>query len=887
MHPPRLAQFLVSVLVAEPEREFLLGDLAEQFAAVRSEGRLVAWRWYWSQVFRSTWHVRQVALWRKTATRARRATSGGRRGIDMATMFREFKLAVRTALKTPGYSAIAVLTLALAIGANTLLFSIASFLLIRPLPIKDAGRLGWVWQINGPSGVDRGPTSVADLLDLRARAKSFTILGGMEQNAGTLTGHGDAQHVTLARVTANFGDIWGLHAANGRLFLPGDDRLGHELSGVLAYHFWQKNFGADAGVVGKTFFLDGRPITIVGVMEPEIELGTLQNYDMWVPLPLDASLPRDQRTVRLTGHLAPGVTLQAADAEIHGLALQLAAAYPATNLNWDAHVVATRQALVGTNTFALLALLTVIVVFVLLIACANLANLVLARVVARRHDFAVRVALGASRLEVVRPLLLENLLLGLVGGLGGLAIAEAGLRMIHATVTDADPFLRQVVIDGYVLAFTVALAVLTPLVFSLWPAISAGRVASAETLRAARSSGGPRTRWQRNVLVGSQVALALSLLVVAGLVLQTIQKLHEIHIGLDINRILSFRVTLPPDQYRDASAWGQFARRAVQELGAVPGVEAAGVASGMPVFDPESVRSLTGTLHDGMKDTDRPWATCFEGSPDFFRAVGIGLLAGRTFDASDAASGQPVAVVSRMTAERYFDSVAGALGRTVSMHARGAADASVRVVGVVADTKNSEATKTSPQIWVPFDQQPLQSMTFVIRSESPGARALDVQAVMRRLNPAVAISEPVTMAKQVQDALASDSILTGLFAGFAMLALALAAAGLYGVISYSVGQRQREIGIRLALGAAPARIGRLVLTEGLKVTGCGIVVGLGLAALLAHGTASSLDLQGISPNDPKTFGAVIALLLVVAIVAIWGPARRAMRVDPVTTLRAD
>jgi putative ABC transport system permease protein len=885
MRPPRLAQFLVSVLVAEPEREFLLGDLSEQFAAVRAAGRLAAWRWYWSQALRSTWQARHIAAWRRAATRQRRATEGGRRGIDMVTLFREFKLAVRTTLKSPGYSTIAVLTLALAIGANTLLFSIASFLLIRPLPIKDAGRLGWIWQVNGPSGVDRGPTSIADLLDLRARAKSFTMLGGMEPNAGTLTGHGDAQHVTLARVTANFCNIWGLHAVAGRLFLPGEDRPGHEASGVLAYHFWQKDFGADPGVVGKTFFLDGRPITIAGVMEPEIELGTLQTYDLWVPLPLDAALPRDQRTVRLMGHLAPGVTLQAADAEIHTLTLQLSTDHPATNLNWDAHVVGTRQALVGANTFALMALLTVIVIFVLLIACANLANLALARVVARRHDFAVRLALGASRLEVVRPLLLESLLLGVAGGLGGLAIAQAGLQMIHATATDADPFLRQVVIDGYVLAFTIGLAVLTPFMFSLWPAIGAGRVATAETLRAARSSGGPRARWQRDLLVGSQMALALSLLVVAGLVVQTIQKVHEIHIGLDINRILSFRVTLPPDQYRDASAWGQFAREAVRDLGAVPGVEAAAVASGLPVFDPESVRSLSGTLHDGTTDTDRPWASSFEGSPDLFRAAGIGLLAGRTFDASDTAGSQPVAVVSRMTAERYFDSIGGALGRTVRMHGRGTIDTSVRIIGVVADTKNSEAIKTSPQIWVPFDQQPLQSMTFVIRAELPVARAREVQAVMRRLNPAVAISEPVTMAKQVHDVLADDTILTGLFSGFALLALALAAAGLYGVISYSVGQRQREIGIRLALGAAPARIRRMVIAEGLKVTGLGMVVGLGLAALLAQGTSSFL--YGITPHDPTTFGAVVVILFVVALVAVWGPALRAMRLDPVTTLRAE
>ena len=803
----------------------------------------------------------------------------------MSTLWRELRLAARSAAKAPTYSAIAVVTLALAIGANTLLFSIASPLAIRPLPIKDADRLGWIWQKNGPSGVDRGSASIAELLDYRAASRTFTDLGGMAYGGGTLTGHGDAQAVSLVRVTANFGDIWGLHPVIGRLFQPGEDAVGRPIAGVLSHRYWQKTFQGDPDVIGRTFALDGQPITIVGVMEPEIEIGNLATLDIWVPLPLDASEPRDQRTARLVGHLAPRATVQSADAEIHGIATRMAAAHPDTSLNWDARVVSTREAIVGTNTWLIISLLTVVVAFVLLIACANLANLVLTRVVARRQDFAVRLALGASRLQVVRPLLFENLILGLAGGLIGLAIAQAGLRVINATATDVDPYLKQVGIDGYVLTFAVVLSLITPFVFSLWPAMNASRVATAETLRDARTSGGPRARWQRNLLVGSQVALALSLLVVSGLVIQTMNNIHEVHLGLDVKNVLCFNVTLPPNQYKDATARGQFADEALRRLGAIPGVDAAGVVSQMPVFRGDVVRSLSGTLHDGATEADRPWAAWFEASPDLFRAAGIPVLAGRVFTAADGAGTPAVAVVGRMTAEKYFDSVAGAVGRTVTISGRGAADRAVTIVGVVADTKNQDAIKTSPQIWVPFAQTPLQSMTFLVRSADPAARARDVQAVMRRLDSDVAISDLQTLAKMVQDVIADDSILTGLFAGFALLALALAAAGLYGVISYSVGQRQREIGVRLALGAAPSTIRRMVLGDGLKVTGAGMIVGLGLAALLARTTSSML--VGVTPGDVRTFAAVVGLLLVVALVAVWSPAARAMRIDPVRTLRGD
>jgi putative ABC transport system permease protein len=887
MRPPRLARVVVTAFVAEPDREVLLGDLDEQFDATRRRfGGARAWRRYWSQVIRSVWHVRRVAARRRAAAGTVDTAGGSARSVDMGSFFRAVRLAARTAIASPGYSVVTVATLALAIGANTLLFSLASPLVVRPLPIQHADRLGWIWQTNGPSGVTQGASSMPDFLDVRARAKSFSTLGAWEQAAGTLTGHGDAQRVTLNRVTANFCDIWGLHSALGRLFLPGEDAPGRPAVGVLAYHYWQQAFGGDPGILGSTFTLDGRPITIVGVMEKAIEFGDLAAYDVWVPLPIEPTLPRDQRNLRMVGRLRAGVTLETADAEIRDLAARLAADHPATNLNWDARVVSTKQAIVGTNGLVVIGLLTVVVGFVLLIACANLANLVLARVVARRHEFAVRLALGASRLQVVRPLLLESLLLSLAGGAGGLAIAEGGLRAIRAVAGQTSPYWRQVGVDIYVLSFAVALALVTPLIFSLGPAMSAGRAGPAGTLRDARSSGGPKARWQRHLLVGSQVALALSLLVVSSLVVQTVERLQHVPIGMDLDRVLTFRVALPAGQYTDARAWDRFATGAIDELGALPGVEAAAVTSRMPVVDTETVRSLTGTLHDGTKDADRPWATFFAASPGMFRAAGITLLAGRAFDATDTASSEPVAVVSRTTADRYFDGVSAALGRTITVHGRDATDRAVRIVGVATDTRSADIVRISPQIWVPFDQEPVQTMTLVLRSESPGGQAAAARAVMRRLNPDVAISAPITLRKRIQDDFAEDNaVLTGLFSGFAMLALALAAAGLYGVLSYSVGQRRREIGVRLALGAAPKAIRRMVVVEALRVTGIGAAAGLVLGRLLAQGTASFL--YGVTPNDPVTFAAALGVLLAVALVAVWIPARRAMRVDPVKTLRAD
>lgn len=802
----------------------------------------------------------------------------------MWNFWRDVRLACRTALRSPGYSTITIVTLGLAIGANTLLFSIAGPLIIRGFPIHDPGRVGWVSMSNQPQGItDRGRSSLPDFLDWRASARSFTDLAAYALREGTMTGAGDAERILTARATANLPTVWGVQPARGRLFQPGEDAPGRAKVGVLSSRFWRERFNAEETAVGQTLFVDGEPVTIVGVMAPEIELGTFSLIDIWTPLPLDASAPRDERTLRVMGRLASGATVQSASAEIAGLAAALARDHVNTNKDWAASVVSTQEAMASSDTYVILALMGVVVVFVLLIACVNLANLVLARTVARRHEFAVQAALGASRLQLIRPLLLESFVLSLTGGGLGLGVAAAGLRGIKAMAYE--PFFKVLSIDGPVLIFTAIVAVLTPALFSLWPAISAGRAGAADAIRENRGTAGRKASRRRAVLVVSEIALALSLLVMSGLIVQSMLHLQRVQLGVDVPHLVTFRFDLPKDRYPDDGSRSAFARDVSAALAALPRSSGAAVLSHLPVFDGEVVRTLTGTPHDSGQDGERAWASWYAVTPGYFETAGVRLAAGRRFDDRDRSGAQPVALLSRLAAERYFGDAASAVDRTVTVTGRGAPDRVVAIVGVAEDTRDSQVTRTSPQIYVPFDQWPSAAMSVLLRADDPKGVVADVRPVMRALDPNVAVANLRTLEQVVNEDLASARIINSLFIGFALLALALAAAGLYGVISYSISQRRREIGVRLALGAAPAAIWRMVLAEGLRVTAIGVVVGLLLAVGLAQAARSILF--GVGAGDLATFGGVTLGVLLVAVAAMLNPAARAMRVDPVRTLRAD
>lgn len=798
-------------------------------------------------------------------------------------MLRDFKLGIRTAFHSPGYSIVAIVTMALAIGANTLLFSLANPLVVRPLPLGDPDSIGWIRQMNGPRGVTIGRTSMPDFLDFRRQAQSFRSLAAREMSAGTLVGHGDARRVTLAKVTTNLPVVWGLSPVQGRLFLDGEDVPGRAPVGVLSHRFWREAFNEDPGVVSRTLTLDGQTLTIVGVMDPRIEFGNIVDIDIWVPLPLDAGRARDERVLSVMGTLAPGATVEAAGVEMTTLASRLASEYPASNADWTLAVLPTREAITGGDTWVILGLLSVIVVFVLLIACAGLGNLARARLVGRKQDLAVRKALGATRLQLIRPLVSESLVLGVLGGALGLALAHAGLTVINAIAFE--PFFKTLAIDRYVLVFNVGLSLITPLLFSVVPALGQSRATDGESLRGTRIKGSRSGRRRGSVLVVSQVAMALSLLVVSALAVQSMWNLRNAPLGLDLARVLTFSLDLPSDRYPGEAERRAVARRLTDALGSLPGATSAALASHLPVFSPEVTRRFTGTNRDGMREGEEPWASWYAVSPRFFETTGIPVIAGRPIDATDTAERQSTAVVNRETATRYFTDPASALGRTIHLTGGSSGPHPVTIVGVVEDTRNTDLTGVSPQIYVPFEQATGDAVAIVLASDAPMARVADVRAAIRAIDPALAITVPKSLAQIVDEETSSGRIVNTIFVAFAGLALLLAAAGLYGVISFTVGQRRQEFGVRLALGAEPAAIRTMVVREGLRVSAIGVVVGIVVAWGLA--AAASSVLYGISAGDPRTYVMVTAVVAVIATLAIWIPATRAMRVDPLTALRAE
>ena len=801
----------------------------------------------------------------------------------MSNLLNDFRLALRTVRRAPAYSAVAIMTLALAIGANTLIFSMANPLVIRGLPIAHAESVAWIRSANLPRRIDRAYVSVPDFIDYRSRAKSFASLAAYETASALFSGQGaDPERVTIIRGTANLTDVWGMTPVLGRGFQPGDDAADRPAPALLSTRYWKERFGQDPGVIGRQFLLNGRPVVVTGVMPVSLELGTLSLVDFWTTMRLDPAVSRGDRTLRVLGRLAPGVTRQTAFTEISELARQQAAAYPDTNKDWEAHVLSSREASVGKNTFLVLTLLFVVVGFVLLIACANLANLVFARLTARRIELSVRQALGASRWQLVRPLLAEGVLLSVLGGAIGLAIAEAGLRVIAAVAYE--PIFRQLTIDRNVLAFTSALSLLAPCLFCALPALSSGRSVRLDALRENRTSAGRTIVVRRNVLVAGQVALALALLVMSTLAVRSMLYLQRIRLGVDIDRVAMFRVELPADQFPDDAALGRFARELEAALSQIGGTDGAAVVNHLPVFDDESAESVGG-LTKTFSEHEQPWVSSYAVTPGYFHTTGLPILAGRGFTDADRAGAEPVAILSQVAASRYFDGAADAIGRRLTIAHGDRPSRPLTVIGVSGDTPSPSLALINPQIYLPLAQAPARSMTALARAAAPASTLPGMRAVMRRLAPMVPITELETLVAKAREQNASNAILNGLFIAFAIVALVLAAGGLYGVISYAVGQRSREISVRLALGANPSGIRRMVLGDGLRVTLAGMAVGLILGLAIAK--AASPLLEGVTPTDPVTFITVTVVVFVVAVLSVLGPAVRAMRLDPARTLRGE
>jgi putative ABC transport system permease protein len=808
----------------------------------------------------------------------------------LSSIWRDLRYALRSLTRAPTFTVVAVLTLALGIGANTAIFSVVDGVLLRALPYDRPEELVTVWlDKSRRDGPVREWFTSQDLADYRAEPGLFEEIGGWGGYGPTLTGLGEPEVLTAATVTeGTFEGVFHARPFLGRGFLPEEDQPGAAGSVILSYSFWQERFGGDRSALGRSVVLDEQPHVVVGIMPEGFEPPFVPKAELWVPAQLDpAQCGRGCYSVRAVARLAPGVSLGVGRTRASALAARLADAYPNTNAKVGVAIFGLQEDMVRPAARALWILLGA-VGFVLLIACTNVANLMLARGAARRAEFSVRVALGAGRAPIFRQLLTESATLAVLGGALGLVFAAWGTDLLLATAPVALPGFDQVGLDGRILAFTAAVTLGTGLLFGLLPAV---RISRADLYAGVRSAavGDAVGRRVRGALVVGQVAVALVLLVGAGLLMRSFQRLNTVELGFDPEGVLAVRLALPAQRFTEPAARIGYYNDLLESMESIPGVVSVGATTSIP---------LAGTDHDAdfrieheppPDPTQANVAWIRQVTRGYFRTIGLRLLEGRPFDAGDAAGAPRVVIVNASLARRYFDYPRrNPIGTRVTFGDPDAPDATWRtIVGIARDTRHFGIRDgTRPAMYFPYEQVPSTAMTLVLRTEGdPAGLSADVRSAVTSVDPTLAASSIAPLGSWVEGALETDRFVTSLLGLFAALALVLAAVGLYGVVSYGVTRRMREMGIRLALGAGGVDVRRLVVNGGLRLTLLGIA--LGLAGSLFLTRVLEALLYDVSVTDPVTFVAMAGVLAAIALLASWLPARRASRADPVAVLREE
>jgi putative ABC transport system permease protein len=805
----------------------------------------------------------------------------------MDSLAADLRYAFRQLRRSPTFTLAAVACLALGIGANTAIFSVINAVLVRPLPYPDPDRLVMLFEARKDNAAGRNVVAPADFLDWRTQTQAFERTAAIYDYGVNLTGRGEPAEVTAELASADLFPLLGLTPVIGRTFTAQEDGPGGARAVLLSHGLWQRRFGGARDVVGQRVRVDDQPYTVVGVLPEGAGLaGRPRAPDLWLPLALDPGQDyraTSGRYLTAVGRLKPGVSLAAAQADLRTVAARLEAAHPQFNGGWSANVVPLTEHVTGSLRRPLVVLAGV-VALVLLIACANVANLQLAQATVRRREIAVRAALGAGRRRMMRQFLLESLLLSLTGGLAGALLALWLTDGLAARASTTIPRLGMVRVDLAALGFTVLLSVTAGLLFGLAPAMQAARTDLHEALKQGTrgvSSGGTRTR---AVLVAGQVALALVLLVGAGLLLKSFARLQQVDLGFDPEHVVTARVTLPETRYADSTRQAAFFQALLARLDALPGVRVAGAINWLPL---SGLRSATNFWFGGRpipSDAEQPSGNISVVDPDYFRAMGITLRAGRELASTDDARHPKSVVVSERFALDYFPGQSP-LGQQIFMPWGDTLVATI--VGVVGDVRHSGADSLArPTIYWSMGQFPWSGMNLVVRAEGdlrPVAAALP--GVVHALDPELAVADVRPLESYLGDSLARRRFSMTLLAGFAGLALVLTAVGLYGVIAYTVVQRIREFGIQLALGASQATVLRGVLRRALVLVGFGVLVGVVGAAAFTR-VLNSLLYQ-VSATDPAVFAGIVVLLALVGIVASYVPARRATRVDPAVALRAE
>jgi len=799
----------------------------------------------------------------------------------MQTLWQDLRYGARMLLKQPGFTLIAVLTLSLGIGANTAIFSVVNAALLRPLPFTEPDRLARLWETNLKRNLPSFSVSAPNYVSWKEQSQTFERLAAWKRQSVNLTGRGEPERLEGAIVSGSLFSLLGVKPAMGRDFLPEEDQPHGRRAAIISHGLWERRFGRDPNLIGQALALDGVSHIVVGVAPSGFDFP--QGTEIWAPLAADpAREQRGNRELAVIGRMKPGVTLQEARTELTTIAQRLERQYPEANSDWGVRLETLYDSIISNETRTALLVLLGAVGFLLLIACANVANLTLARATARRQEMAIRSALGASRWQISRQLLTESLLLSLAGGGAGVLLAVWSVDLLRAASPQNAPRLDEIGIDGWVLGFTLAVSLLTGVLSGLAPALQAARIDLQESLKEGgrtSATGGARGLLRQGLVV-VELALSLVLLVGAALMIRSLANLQRAPLGFNPERVLTAQFTLPEAKYGPEQA-AAFYQQVKERVAGLPGVRAAALSSGLPFTvgnTSNGVIAENSTLAPG--ETFQPeWRIV---SPDYFRTLGIPLLQGRDFTERDKPDAPVSAIISQALAERLWPNQ-NPLGRRL----RWGPSLWVSVAGVVGNVRNvSLAIEPRPMVYLCVYSLPWPVMTLAARAEAdPETLIAAVRAKVKEVDPDMPVANLRTMEELLAQASAQPRFNTGLLGVFAAIALGLGAVGIYGVVANSVAQRAHELGIRMALGARQSDVLKLVLRQGMTLALIGVGIGL-LASLALTGLLSDL-LYGVSANDPATFAAIPLLLTGVALMACYFPARRATKVDPVIALRSE
>jgi putative ABC transport system permease protein len=801
----------------------------------------------------------------------------------METLFKDIQYGIRSLLKHPGFTTVAVITLALGIGANSAIFSVVSAVLLRPLSYPDSEQIVMFDGINPAQGITQSNMSVPDFADWQSQNQVFEQMAGFVTGGSVLTNGDETERVRGTAVTADFFPLMRTNAGTGRALQADDAQKGRDDVVVLSHGLWQRRFGGDQNVIGNKVIVGGESATIVGVMPAGFDYPS--QTELWVPFPLEpAAERRDNRYLNIIARLKPGVTLAAAQAQMDTINQRLAQTYVETNSGSGVKLTLLRERLVGALRSSLLLLLGA-VAFVLLIACANVANLLLARATVRHKEIAVRTALGASRFRIIRQLLTESVLLSIIGGAVGLLLSVWLTKLLIALSPPNSPRFDEIRPDARVFAFTLGLTLLTGLLFGLAPALQASRIDLNERLKEGGRSGasGAGHNRIRSLMMVSEIALSFVLLVGAGLLIKSFMRLRDVSPGFNPTNVLSVRVSLPGAKYPQGEPRVQMLRQTIEHLKSVPGVQSAGAVLSLPLGG-DTFNVGRSFIREGRPATpeESANATYLVATPDYFRTLQIPLSAGRLFTDQDSEQTPKVLIVNESMARQLWPGESP-LGKRITIWRDEKFPR--EIVGVVGNTRPSLDVEAGPQMYVPYAQDANWSgMSLVIRTNGePASLAGAVRNEIHALDKAI----PVFNVKTMNDVLAlsvgprrTPMLLLSAFAGVALL---LAMIGIYGVTAYHVTQRTQEIGIRMALGAQMSDVVKLILKGGMTMALVGI--GVGLAGAFALTRLMSSLLFAVTPTDIATFVTVSLCLLVTALVACYLPARKATKVDPLVALR--